>query len=227
KALGSLIHRECLTVTGKTIGENIKEAETYDRKTLRSLNDPVSETGAIVVLRGSLAPEGAIVKKSAVIEKMWRHEGPARVFDSEEEAIEAIYGKRIRPGDVIVIRYEGPRGGPGMREMLAATSAVVGMGLDDKVALVTDGRFSGCSSGPVIGYLGPEAMVGGPIAVVQEGDRISIDMVAGKLNLLLEEGEIKKRLSRWNPPSPKITKGYLSRYAKMVGPALKGAVLRA
>jgi len=227
KALGSLIHRECLTVTGKTIGENIKEAETYDRKTLRSMNDPVSETGAIVVLRGSLAPEGAIVKKSAVIEKMWRHEGPARVFDSEEEAIEAIYGKRIRPGDVIVIRYEGPRGGPGMREMLAATSAVVGMGLDDKVALVTDGRFSGCSSGPVIGYLGPEAMVGGPIAVVQEGDRISIDMVAGKLNLLLEEGEIKKRLSRWNPPSPKITKGYLSRYAKMVGPALKGAVLRA
>ena len=227
KALESLIHRECLTVTGKTIGENIKEAETYDRKTLRSLKDPVSETGAIAVLRGSLAPEGAIVKKSAVIEKMWRHEGPARVFESEEEAIEAIYGKRIHSGDVIVIRYEGPRGGPGMREMLAATSAVVGMGLDDKVALVTDGRFSGCSSGPAIGYIGPEAMVGGPIAIVQEGDRISIDMIAGKLNLLLEEGEIKKRLSRWTPPSPKITKGYLSRYAKMVGPALKGAVLRA
>jgi dihydroxy-acid dehydratase len=226
RELGSLIHRDCLTVTGKTIGENIEEAETYDRKILRSLNDPVSKTGAIAVLKGSLAPEGAIVKKSAVIEKMWRHEGLARVFDSEEEAIEAIYGKKIHSGDVIVIRYEGPCGGPGMREMLAATSAMVGMGLDDKVALVTDGRFSGCSSGPVIGYIGPEAMMGGPIAIVQEGDRISIDMIAGKLNLLLEEEEIKRRLSRWNPPSPRITKGYLSRYAKMVGPALKGAVLR-
>jgi dihydroxy-acid dehydratase len=177
------------------------------------------------VLKGNLAPEGAIVKKSGVAEKMWRHQGPARVFDAEEEAIKAIYGKRIKPGDIIVIRYEGPSGGPGMREMLAATAALVGMGLDDSVALVTDGRFSGASRGPAIGYICPEAMKGGPIAIVREGDQIRIDMIDGKLELDLSEQEIKNRLSAWIPPPPRITKGYLNRYSKLVGPALKGAVL--
>ena len=225
KELGELVHKDCLTVTRKTVGKNIEHAEVYDRETIRSLNDPWSTTGAIAVLKGNLAPEGAIVKKSGVAGKMWRHQGPARVFDAEEEAIEAIYGKRIKPGDIIVIRYEGPSGGPGMREMLAATAALVGMGLDDSVALVTDGRFSGASRGPAIGYICPEAMKGGPIAIVREGDQIRIDMIDGKLELNLSEREIKNRLSAWIPPPPRITKGYLSRYSKLVGPALKGAVL--
>jgi dihydroxy-acid dehydratase len=226
KELGHLIHKDCMTVTGKEIGKIINKAEIYDLKIIRSMKDPVSQTGSIVVLKGTLAPDGAFIKKSAVSKKMWRHKGPAKVFDSEEEALEVIYGNKIKAGDVIVIRYEGPRGGPGMREMLAATSAVVGMGLDDKVALITDGRFSGASSGPAIGYIGPEAMVGGPIAIVRDGDEIEIDIVNGKLELLLDEHEIKRRLSEWKPPNPKIMKGYLSRYAKMVGPALRGAVLK-
>jgi len=226
KELGELIHKGCLTVTGKSVGENIQQAEVYDRKTIRPIHDPVNPTGAISVLKGNLAPEGAIVKKSAVIEKMWKHRGPARVFESEEEAIKALYEKRIKPGDVVVIRYEGPSGGPGMREMLAATAALVGMGLDDSVALVTDGRFSGASRGPAIGYIGPEAAKGGPIAIVRDGDQIQIDMVEGKLELDLSDEEIKRRLSAWTPPPPRITKGYLYRYSKQVGPALKGAVLR-
>jgi dihydroxy-acid dehydratase len=226
KELGELIHKGCLTVTGKSVGENIEQAEVYDRETIRPIHDPVNPTGAISVLKGNLAPEGAIVKKSAVMEKMWKHRGPARVFESEEEAIKALYEKRIKPGDVVVIRYEGPSGGPGMREMLAATAALVGMGLDDSVALVTDGRFSGASRGPAIGYIGPEAAKGGPIAIVRDGDPIQIDMIEGKLELGLSDQEIKSRLSAWTPPPPRITKGYLYRYSKLVGPALKGAVLR-
>jgi dihydroxy-acid dehydratase len=226
KALGNLIHRDCMTTNGIDIGEIIDQAEVHDSEIIRSIKDPVSQTGSIVVLKGSLAPEGAIVKKSAVVEKMWHHKGPAKVFDSEEEAIKSIYGNTIQAGNVIVIRYEGPRGGPGMREMLAATSAVVGMGLDDKVALITDGRFSGNSSGPAIGYIGPEAMLGGPIAIIQEGDEIEIDIVKGKLELLLNDHEIMRQISEWKPPEPKVTKGYLSRYARMVSPALCGAVLK-
>lgn len=178
------------------------------------------------ILKGSLAPNGAVVKIGAVNPKMYKHEGPARVFDSEEEAVDAILGGDIERGDVVVIRYEGPAGGPGMREMLAPTSAICGMGLDDSVALITDGRFSGGSRGPCIGHVSPEAMAGGPIAIVEDGDIIKIDMINKKLDLALDEEEIKERLAKWKKPEPKVKKGYLARYAKLVSSADEGAVLR-
>ncbi len=213
---------DALTVTG-TMEERLAAARVADRQVIRSLEDPYSRSGGLAVLWGSLAPEGAIVKAGAVDPSMQRHRGPARVFDSEEAAVEAILGGRIRRGDVIVIRYEGPRGGPGMREMLTPTSAVAGMGLDKDVALITDGRFSGATRGASIGHVSPEAMAGGPIALVEEGDPIAIDIPGRSLNLEVSEAELAARRARWQAPDPKITTGYLARYARMVSSASRGA----
>ncbi|MGI9862406.1 dihydroxy-acid dehydratase [Moorella naiadis] len=220
-----LIDGSLLTVTGRTVAENIGGREVSRREVIRPVEDPYSAEGGLAVLYGNLAPEGAVVKKGAVLPQMMQHEGPARVFNSEEEAFAAIMGQRIKPGDVIVIRYEGPRGGPGMQEMLSPTAALAGMGLDSSVALITDGRFSGASRGASIGHVSPEAAAGGLIALVEEGDTIAIDIEAGKLELKVAEEEIARRRHNWQAPPPKITSGYLARYARMVTSGAKGAVL--
>ena len=221
-----LIHRDCKTVTCKTVEENLEKAVVKDSDVIRSKETAYNDKGGLAILWGNLAAKGAVVKKAAVSEKMLVHQGPARVFDMEEDAIEAIFGKQIQPGDVIVIRYEGPKGGPGMREMLSPTSAVAGMGLDEKVALITDGRFSGASRGASIGHISPEAAEGGIIALVKEGDTISIDIPNNKLELLVDDAELEKRRAEWKAPEPKITKGYMARYAKQVTSAYTGAVLK-
>ena len=220
-----LIHTDCMTVTGKTVGENIQGCVNKNPEVIRPVENPYSKTGGIAVLKGNLAPETAVVKRSAVCDEMLVHEGPARVFDCEEDAIAAIRGGKIVPGDVVVIRYEGPKGGPGMREMLNPTSAIAGMGLGDTVALITDGRFSGASRGASIGHVCPEAAVGGPIALVEEGDRISINIPEHKLELLVDEEDLARRRAEWKPRKPAVTTGYLARYAKMVTSARRGAVL--
>ncbi|MGM9572057.1 MAG: dihydroxy-acid dehydratase [bacterium] len=219
-----LFFLDAVTVTGKTVGDNMAKAEILDSKVIRSVDDPYSHTGGLAILKGNLAPLGAVVKEAAVAPEMLEHQGPARVFNSEEEAVEAILGGKINKGEVIVIRYEGPKGGPGMREMLTPTSAIAGMGLDKDVALLTDGRFSGATRGASIGHVSPEAMAKGPIAVVREGDQIAINIPARKLELLISEEEMKSRLDKWVQPEPKIKDGYLGRYAKLVTSANTGAV---
>jgi dihydroxy-acid dehydratase len=219
-----LLHTDVMTVSGK-LSDVIAGAEVKDYDVIRPIDDPYSATGGIKVLRGNIAPNGAVVKQSAVAPEMLVHSGPARVFDSEDEAIAAIYDKKIQKGDVIIIRYEGPKGGPGMREMLSPTSAVAGMGLDKDVALITDGRFSGATRGASIGHVSPEAAEGGPIAAIREGDIIDIDIPNGNINARLSDDEIKNRLAQWHAPEPRIKKGYLARYAKLVTSGDKGAVL--
>lgn len=221
-----LLNLDCMTVTGRTVGENIKDCINRDTQVIRTVEEPYSETGGIAVLKGNLAPEGCVVKRSAVVAEMLRHKGPARVFDCEEDAIEAIKGGEIVQGDVVVIRYEGPKGGPGMREMLNPTSAIAGMGLGSSVALITDGRFSGASRGASIGHVCPEAAVGGPIALVREGDVIEIDIDANKLELKVSAEELEKRRQNWTPRTPQVTTGYLARYASQVTSASQGAVLK-
>ena len=220
-----LLHLDCMTVTGKTVGENIEHAHNMDPEIIRPIENPFMESGGIAVLKGNLAPDTGIVKKSAVLPEMMTHEGPARVFDCEEDAIEAITTGKIVPGDVVVIRYEGPKGGPGMREMLNPTSAIVGMGLDKTVALITDGRFSGASRGAAIGHVSPEAAVGGPIALVEEGDTIRIDIPNNELTLKISDEEMAKRKAAWQPRAPRVTDGYLLRYASMVTSGNRGAIL--
>lgn len=220
-----LINKSAITVTTKTIGANLKNVKNLDTDVVRPVSRPYSKTGGLKVLWGNLAPEGAVVKASAVTEKMMQHKGKARIFNSEEQAISAILGGKIKKGEVIVIRYEGPKGGPGMREMLTPTSAVTGMNLGDKVALITDGRFSGATKGASIGHVSPEAQVGGPIAAVKEGDTIEIDIKRKQLNLAVEKKEIERRLKAWRAPRPKIKQGYMALYAKMVKSASEGAVL--
>lgn len=220
-----LLHTECMTATGKTVGENIKGCVNKNPEIIRPVENPYSKTGGIAVLKGNLAPDTAVVKRSAVVPEMQVHEGPARVFDCEEDAIEAIKGGKINPGDVVVIRYEGPKGGPGMREMLNPTSAIAGMGLGSSVALITDGRFSGASRGASIGHVSPEAAVGGPIALVEEGDIIKIDIPSLSLELDVSEEELAKRKENWQPREPKVTTGYLARYAAMVTSGNRGAIL--
>ncbi|WP_394899506.1 dihydroxy-acid dehydratase [Clostridium paraputrificum] len=222
----NIIHLNCITATGKTQGENIEGKKVKDYSIVRPIEEPYSETGGIAILRGNLAKDGAVVKRSAVAKEMLKHKGPARVYDSEEEAIEAIMGKQIKAGDVIVIRYEGPKGGPGMREMLSPTSAIAGMGLDKEVALITDGRFSGATKGASIGHVSPEAAESGVIALVEEGDIISIDINAGKLELEVSDDELEGRRRRLKPVEPKVTEGYLARYAKLVSSASTGAVFK-
>lgn len=221
----ALLHLNLITVTGKTLADNIKNAVVKDRNVIRDIENPYSKTGGIAVLKGNIAPSGAVVKRAAVAEEMLCHSGPARVFDSEDEAIKAIYGGKINKGDVVIIRYEGPKGGPGMREMLGPTSAIAGMGLDKDVALITDGRFSGASRGASIGHVSPEAAVGGPIAAVRDGDIITINIPEGKLDVNLTQQEIEERMKAWKAPEPRIKKGYLARYAKLVSSADKGAIL--
>jgi dihydroxy-acid dehydratase len=220
-----LIEKDLITVTGKTVGENIANCRNLDTDVIRSIDSPYSETGGIAILKGNLATDSAVVKKSAVAPEMLKHEGPARVFDCEDDAIDAIKGGKINPGDVVVIRYEGPKGGPGMREMLNPTSAIMGMGLGSSVALITDGRFSGASRGACIGHVCPEAAVGGNIALLEEGDIIQIDIMANSLNVALSEEELNKRREKWQPKQPKITSGYLARYSALVTSASKGAIL--
>ena len=220
-----LINEDCMTVTGKTIGEAVEGCVNKNPEVIRPMDNPYSATGGLAVLKGNLAPDGSVVKRSAVVPEMMQHEGPARVFDCEEDAIAAIKGGQIVAGDVVVIRYEGPKGGPGMREMLNPTSAIAGMGLGSSVALITDGRFSGASRGASIGHVSPEAAVGGPIAFVKEGDRIKIDIDNHSLELLVSDEELAKRKAEWTPREPKVTTGYLARYAKMVTSGNRGAVL--
>ena len=223
---GGLINVQLMTCTGRTVEENIKNAAVLDREVIRSMDSPYSATGGLAILKGNLAPLGAVVKRSAVADEMLVHKGPARVFDSEDEAIETIYAGKINRGDVVIIRYEGPKGGPGMREMLGPTSAIAGMGLDKYVALITDGRFSGASRGASIGHVSPEAMEGGPIAAAREGDIVSIDIPSGKLNLEVPEKELAARMSGWRAPQPRITTGYLGRYSRLVSSASEGAILK-
>ena len=220
-----LLHTECMTVTGKTVGENIKDCVNLNPEVIRPIDNPYSTTGGLAVLRGNLAPDGSVVKRSAVVAEMMVHEGPARVFDCEEDAIAAIKGGKIVEGDVVVIRYEGPKGGPGMREMLNPTSAIAGMGLGSSVALITDGRFSGASRGASIGHVSPEAAVGGPIALVEEGDIISINIPELKLELKVSDEELAARKAKWQPREPKVTTGYLARYAAMVTSGNRCAIL--
>ena len=220
-----LLHTECMTVTGKTVGENIKDCVNLNPEVIRPIDNPYSTTGGLAVLRGNLAPDGSVVKRSAVVAEMMVHEGPARVFDCEEDAIAAIKGGKIVEGDVVVIRYEGPKGGPGMREMLNPTSAIAGMGLGSSVALITDGRFSGASRGASIGHVSPEAAVGGPIALVEEGDIISINIPELKLELKVSDEELAARKAKWQPREPKVKTGYLARYASMVTSGNRGAIL--
>ena len=219
------IHTSPITVTGKTVGENIQGAEVLDREIIRPVDHPFGEEGGIAVLKGNLAPDGCVVKRSAVATEMMQHTGPARVFDCEEDAIDAIFGGRIKPGDVVVIRYEGPKGGPGMREMLNPTSAIVGSGLGHCVALITDGRFSGATRGAAIGHVSPEAAVGGPIALIEEGDEITIDIPANTISVAVSDEELARRRAAWTPRPPRITTGYLARYAKLVTSGMSGAVL--
>ena len=225
-ALFGVLREEAMTVTGKTLGENLSEVREADGDVIRSRNAPLSREGGLAVLFGNLAPEGCVVKQSAVVESMLRHKGPARVFEGEEEATEAILSGKIKTGDVIVIRYEGPKGGPGMREMLTPTSAIAGMGLDASVALITDGRFSGATRGAAVGHISPEAMEGGLVALVQEGDTIEIDIPAKRINLQVDTDEISRRENAWNPPTPKVSGGVLDRYARMVTSASTGAIFR-
>ena len=221
----NLLKLDTITVTGKTQGENIDGHTVKDYSVIRPLDNPYSQTGGIAVLKGNLALDGSVVKRSAVAEEMLCHEGPAKVYDSEDEAIEAIYAGKIEPGDVVVIRYEGPKGGPGMREMLSPTSAICGMGLDKEVALITDGRFSGATRGAAIGHVSPEAMEGGPIAFVKDGDIIQIDITKGILNVKVSDEEMELRKNGWTPNEPKIKSGYLRRYSKLVSSAMQGAVM--
>ena len=221
----NLLYTECMTVTGKTVGENIEGCVNKDPDVIRPIENPYSETGGLAVLTGNLAPHGGVVKRSAVVEEMMVHEGPARVFDCEEDAIAAIKGGKIVAGDVVVIRYEGPKGGPGMREMLNPTSAIAGMGLGSSVASITDGRFSGASRGASIGHVSPEAAVGGPIALVEEGDIIKINIPENKIELAVSDELLAKRKAEWKPRKPKVTTGYLARYAALVTSGNRGAVL--
>ena len=221
-----LLDLDCVTATSKTHKENLEGVQVLDYNIIRNIDTPFSQTGGIKILKGNLAEDGAVVKKSAVLEEMLTHKGPARVFDSEEDAIEAILSKKIVKGDVVVIRYEGPKGGPGMREMLSPTSAIVGMGLDKYVALITDGRFSGATKGAAIGHISPEAAEGGTIALVEEGDIISIDIPNGKLELLVDDKTLDERRKNFKPLQPKVTEGYLARYAKLVSSASTGAILK-
>ena len=222
----NLLDLSVMTCTGKTMAENLEEVQNLDPEIIRPIQRPYSENGGIAVLKGNLAEDGCVVKQSAVAHEMMTHEGPARVFDSEDEAIAAIYGKQINPGDVVVIRYEGPKGGPGMREMLNPTSAIVGMGLGSSVALITDGRFSGATRGAAIGHVSPEAAAGGTIALVEEGDQIAIDIPNCSIELKVSEAELAKRRMTWVCPEPKVKTGYLVRYAKLVSSADKGAILQ-
>lgn len=221
-----LVNKSVMTVTGRTVGENIADCPVQDYSVIRPLNNAYSESGGLAVIFGNLAPEGAVVKKGAVAPEMMQHQGPARVFNSEEEAVRAIIGKQIKAGDVIVIRYEGPRGGPGMREMLTPTSAIAGMGLDKEVALITDGRFSGATRGASIGHVSPEAAAGGLIALVEEGDLIAIDIDQKRLELLVDKAVIAERRQKWQAPEPRIKKGYMKRYADIVQSASTGAVFK-
>ena len=221
----NLLHTDCITATGKTVGENIAGCVNRDKEVIREVDNPYSTTGGIAILKGNLAPDSGVVKRSAVAPEMLKHQGPARVFDCEEDAIEAIKGGKIVAGDVVVIRYEGPKGGPGMREMLNPTSAIAGMGLGSSVALITDGRFSGASRGASIGHVSPEAAVGGPIALVEEGDIIKIDINANTLDMDVSDEELERRRANWKPRQPKITTGYLARYAAMVTSGNRGAIL--
>ena len=220
-----LLNTDCMTVTGKTIGENIANAVNRDPEVIRPVDNPYSKTGGLAVLKGNLAPDGSVVKRSAVVDEMMVHEGPARVFECEEDAIAAIKGGKIVEGDVVVIRYEGPKGGPGMREMLNPTSAIAGMGLGASVALITDGRFSGASRGASIGHVSPEAAVGGPIALVEEGDIISINIPEMKLDFKVSDEELAARKAKWQPREPKVTTGYLARYKELVTSGNRGAIL--
>ena len=220
-----LLNLDLMTVSGKTMRENIKGCVNLDPEVIRPIENPYMPNGGIAVLKGNLAPDTGIVKRSAVLPEMMVHEGPARVFDCEEDAIAAITGGKIKEGDVVVIRYEGPKGGPGMREMLNPTSAIAGMGLDSTVALITDGRFSGASRGASIGHVSPEAAVGGPIALVEEGDIISIDIPANKLEMKVSDEELAARRAKWQPREPRVTDGYLHRYASLVTSGNRGAVL--
>ena len=222
----NLLYTDLITATGKTVGENIAGCEIRDKEVIRPLDNPYSETGGLAILKGNIAPDSGVVKRSAVVPEMMKHEGPARVFDCEEDAIEAIKGGKIVAGDVVVIRYEGPKGGPGMREMLNPTSAIAGMGLGSSVALITDGRFSGASRGASIGHVSPEAAVGGPIALIEEGDIIAIDIDACTLNVKVSEEELAARRAKWQPREPKITTGYLARYANLVTSGNTGAILQ-
>jgi len=221
-----LLNTDCMTVTGKTVKENIQNAINLDPEVIRPIDNPYSETGGIAVLKGNIAPDGGVVKRSAVVPEMMVHEGPARVFDCEEDAIAAIKGGKIVEGDVVVIRYEGPKGGPGMREMLNPTSAIAGMGLGSSVALITDGRFSGASRGASIGHISPEAAVGGPIALIEEGDIIAVDIPANTLNVKVSDEELEKRRAAWTPREPRVKDGYLARYANMVTSGSNGAILK-
>ena len=224
---GGLVKPDVLTVTGRTIGENVSGAEVLNESVIRTLDKPYLKEGGIAILRGNLAPEGAVVKQSAVEKEMMKHTGAAKIFDSEEEAFAAIMDKRLQKGDVVVIRYEGPKGCPGMREMLSPTSAIIGMGLEKDVALLTDGRFSGGTRGPCIGHISPEASEGGPIAVLKDGDIIEIDIPNRILNVKLTDEEIKRRQANWKKPEPKAEEGtYLYRYSKLVTSASKGAILK-
>ena len=220
----NLLDTSCITVTGKTVGENIADCHNLNPNVIRPIDNPYSETGGIAVLRGNLAPDGSVVKRSAVAPEMLVHEGPARVFDCEEDAQSAINAGKINPGDVVVIRYEGPKGGPGMREMLNPTSAIMGMGLGNSVALITDGRFSGATRGACVGHVSPEAASGGIIGIVEEGDRILIDIPGNKIELLVEESEIERRMKSFVPKSRELS-GYLKRYAQLVSSGAEGAIL--
>jgi len=225
-AQAGLLNTDLITATGKTVGENIRGCENKNPEIIRPIDDPYMKTGGIAVLRGNIAPDSCVVKRSAVVPEMMVHEGPARVFDCEEDAIDAIKSGKIVEGDVVVIRYEGPKGGPGMREMLNPTSAIAGMGLGSSVALITDGRFSGASRGASIGHVSPEAAVGGPIALIEEGDIIAIDIPANTINVKVSDEEMAKRKETWTPKEPKVKTGYLARYASMVTSADKGAILQ-
>jgi len=224
--LGPKLDLDCITVTGRSVGENVAAAEIFDEEVIRSVDDPVHAYGGIAVLQGSLAPAGAVIKQVAVDESLWKFEGPAKVFDSEEEATEAVFAKGIEPGDVVVIRYEGPKGGPGMREMQMFRALLKFGGLDNQVYLITDGRFSGYTGGACIGYLSPEAAEGGPLALIRDGDVIAIDVEARKLDLKLDDDELEKRAKEWKRPSPRVTSGYLARYAERATSAATGAIVR-
>ncbi len=225
-ASAGLINLDCITVTGKSVGKNLKSVSNLNPQIIRPFSNPYHDQGGLAVLFGNLAPDGCVVKQSAVCDEMLQHEGPARVFNSEEDATTAIMNGEIRKGEVIVIRYEGPQGGPGMREMLTPTSAIAGMQLDAHVALLTDGRFSGGTRGASIGHISPEAMQGGPIAVVEEGDRIAIDIPNKKLRLEISDYDLQKRLAKWSQPAPHIIHGYLGRYSRAVSSANKGAIVK-
>ena len=222
----NLIKTDLITATGQTIAENIKGVRNRNPEILRPIENPFSDNGGIAILFGNLAPNGTVVKRSACAKELMKHSGPARVFNDESEAMEAVQKREIHAGDVVVIRYEGPKGGPGMREMLAVTAALAGQGLDKEVALITDGRFSGATRGASLGHCSPEAADGGPIALVQEGDIISLDINNYKIHLEVSDEELAKRKAEWKAPAPKVTHGYLARYAKLVSSADKGAILQ-